>query len=41
MSAGRVGGQPGEQAEGLEIERRERFKLGLIEWFAACKPAPG
>jgi ubiquinone/menaquinone biosynthesis C-methylase UbiE len=29
------------QAEGLAIERRERFKLGLVERLAARKPAPG
>jgi ubiquinone/menaquinone biosynthesis C-methylase UbiE len=29
------------QAEGLEIERRERFKLGLVERLAARKPASG
>jgi ubiquinone/menaquinone biosynthesis C-methylase UbiE len=28
------------QAEGLEIERRERFRLGLVERLAARKPAP-
>jgi ubiquinone/menaquinone biosynthesis C-methylase UbiE len=28
------------QAEGLQIERRERYKLGLIERLAARKPAP-
>jgi ubiquinone/menaquinone biosynthesis C-methylase UbiE len=28
------------QAEGLHIERRERFKLGLVERLAARKPAP-
>jgi ubiquinone/menaquinone biosynthesis C-methylase UbiE len=28
------------QAEGLQLERRERFKLGLIERLAARKPAP-
>jgi len=28
------------QAEGLQIIRRERFKLGLIERLAARKPAP-
>lgn len=27
-------------AEGLVIERRERFKLGLVERLAARKPAP-
>jgi ubiquinone/menaquinone biosynthesis C-methylase UbiE len=27
------------QAEGLEIERRERFKLGIVERVAARKPA--
>lgn len=27
------------QAEGFEIERRERFKLGLVERLAARKPA--
>jgi len=27
------------QAEGLNIERRERFKLGLVERLAARKPA--
>jgi ubiquinone/menaquinone biosynthesis C-methylase UbiE len=29
------------QAEGLEIEQRERFKLGLTEQLAARKPAGG
>jgi hypothetical protein len=29
------------QAEGLQVERRERFKLGLVERLAARKPAPG
>jgi ubiquinone/menaquinone biosynthesis C-methylase UbiE len=29
------------QAEGLEIARRERFKLGLTERLAARKPDPG
>jgi hypothetical protein len=29
------------QAEGLQIERRERFKLGLVERLAARKPAAG
>jgi ubiquinone/menaquinone biosynthesis C-methylase UbiE len=29
------------QAEGFEIERRERFKLGLVERLAARKPAAG
>jgi hypothetical protein len=29
------------QAEGFEIERRERFKLGLTERLAARKPAAG
>jgi ubiquinone/menaquinone biosynthesis C-methylase UbiE len=29
------------QAEGLAIERRERFKLGLVERLAARKPAAG
>ena len=29
------------QAEGLQVERRERFKLGLIERLAARKPADG
>jgi hypothetical protein len=29
------------RAEGLQIVRRERFKLGLIERLAARKPAPG
>jgi len=28
------------QAQGLTIERRERFKLGLTERLAARKPAP-
>jgi hypothetical protein len=28
------------QAEGLEVERRERFRLGLTERLAARKPAP-
>ena len=28
------------QAEGLEVERRDRFKLGLVERLAARKPAP-
>jgi ubiquinone/menaquinone biosynthesis C-methylase UbiE len=28
------------QAEGLEVERRERFKLGLVERLAARKPMP-
>jgi ubiquinone/menaquinone biosynthesis C-methylase UbiE len=28
------------QAEGLDIERRDRFKLGLVERLAARKPAP-
>ena len=28
------------QAAGLEVERRERFRLGLTEWLAARKPAP-
>jgi hypothetical protein len=27
--------------EGLAIERRERFKLGLVERLAARKPTPG
>ena len=27
------------QAEGLQIERRERFKLGMVERLAARKPA--
>ena len=26
-------------AEGLQVERRERFKLGLVERLAACKSA--
>jgi len=29
------------QAEGLQVERRERFKLGIIERLAARKPAAG
>ena len=29
------------QAEGRQIERRERFKLGLVERLAARKPAAG
>jgi hypothetical protein len=29
------------QAEGLAIERGERFKLGLVERLAARKPAAG
>lgn len=29
------------QAEGLQVQRRERFKLGLIERLTARKPAPG
>src|SRR5262245_6763023 len=29
------------QAAGLQVERRERFKLGLIERLAASKPADG
>jgi ubiquinone/menaquinone biosynthesis C-methylase UbiE len=29
------------QAEGLEVERRERFKLGIVERLAARKPATG
>jgi ubiquinone/menaquinone biosynthesis C-methylase UbiE len=29
------------QAEGLQVERRERFKLGLVERLAARKPATG
>jgi ubiquinone/menaquinone biosynthesis C-methylase UbiE len=28
------------QAEGLDIERRDRFKLGLVERLAARKSAP-
>ena len=28
------------QAEGLDVERRERFRLGLTERLAARKPAP-
>ena len=28
------------QAEGLEVERRERFRLGLTERLAARKPGP-
>ena len=28
------------QAEGLQVERRERFKLGIVERLAARKPAP-
>jgi ubiquinone/menaquinone biosynthesis C-methylase UbiE len=28
------------QAEGLQVERRERFKLGIVERIAARKPAP-
>ena len=28
-------------AEGLQIEQRERFKLGLVERLAARKPAAG
>lgn len=27
------------QAEGLQVERHERFKLGLVERLAARKPA--
>ena len=27
------------QAEGLQVERRERFKLGIVERLAARKPA--
>jgi hypothetical protein len=26
-------------AEGLEVERRERSKLGMVEWLAARKPS--
>jgi ubiquinone/menaquinone biosynthesis C-methylase UbiE len=29
------------QAEGLQVERRERFKLGIVERLAARKPAAG
>jgi len=29
------------QAEGLQVERRERFKLGVVERLAARKPAAG
>jgi hypothetical protein len=29
------------QAEGLQVEQRERFKPGIIERLAARKPAPG
>jgi SAM-dependent methyltransferase len=29
------------QAEGLQIERRERFRLGTVERLAARKPAAG
>jgi hypothetical protein len=29
------------QAAGLQVERRERFKLGIIERLTARKPAPG
>ena len=29
------------QAAGLQIERRERFKLGVVERLAARKPAAG
>ena len=29
------------KAEGLQVERRERFKLGIIERLAARKPAAG
>ncbi len=28
------------QAEGFEVERRERFRLGLTERLAARKPGP-
>ncbi|WP_274560834.1 hypothetical protein [Streptomyces spiramyceticus] len=28
------------QAEGLEIDQRDRFKLGIVERLAARKPAP-
>ena len=27
------------QAEGFEVERRERSKLGMVEWLAARKPS--
>jgi hypothetical protein len=29
------------QAEGLQIQRRERFKAGIVERLAARKPATG
>lgn len=29
------------KAEGLQIEERQRFKLGLIERLATRKPGPG
>ena len=29
------------QAEGLEVERRERSKLGMVERLAARKPPEG
>jgi ubiquinone/menaquinone biosynthesis C-methylase UbiE len=29
------------QAEGFEVERRERSKLGMVEWLAARKPSEG
>lgn len=29
------------QAAGLEIEQRDRFKLGIVERLAARKTAPG
>jgi hypothetical protein len=29
------------QAEGLQIQRRERFKAGMVERLAARKPATG